>query len=82
MNIEQLTLRTKTTALGSSSYIQLKRLVEQVADDGVLTHEENEVIMAAMTSSDRLTAEMCRLFRQLQEQVWNGELVLEGRRRH
>lgn len=81
MNIEQLTLRTQPTTFGQVSYIQLKRLVEKAAEDGVLTREENEVIVAAMTSRDRPTAEMCTVFRQLQEQVWNGELVLEARSR-
>lgn len=80
MNIEQLTLRTKANAYGSVSFAQVKRLVEQASDDGVLTREENEGILAAITRSDRPTAEMCGLFRQLQEQVWNGELVLEARR--
>jgi hypothetical protein len=82
MNIEQLTLRTQKTAFGKVSYAQLKRLVERASDDGVLTCEENEVIIAAITSSDRPTAEMCGLFRQLQEQVWSGDLVLESPRHH
>lgn len=77
MNIEQLTLRTRKTASGSSAYIRFEKLVAQVADDGVLTREENELVMVAMTSCDRPTAEMCSLFRQLQERVWNGELLLD-----
>jgi len=82
MNIEQLSFGTKSMTSGTIAYIQLKRLVERASDDGVLTREEHQVIMTAITTCDRPTAEMCGLFRQLQEQVWNGELVLEGRGHH
>jgi hypothetical protein len=77
MNIEQLTLRNKQPASSSGAYVHLKQIVERASDDGVLTREEDDVIMAVMVSSDRPTAEMCGLYRRLQEQVWNGELALE-----
>ena len=80
MNIESLFPQSSRTSYKTITYARVQQLVEWATDDGVLTREEDEVIMAAITHSDRPTAEMCRLFRELQEQVWDGELILEGRR--
>ena len=82
MNVEQLSLRRTEPSSVTVAYARIRHLVELAADDGVLTREEDECIVAAMIHRDRPTAEMCGLFRQLQEQVWNGELTLEGRYGH
>jgi hypothetical protein len=76
MRIERLVNVTAEPSGTAISYSHVKRLVEEASADGLLTREEDEVIMAAIVSNHGATAEMCALFRRLQEQVWNGELVL------
>jgi hypothetical protein len=76
MRIERLANSTLEESGLAVSYTHVKRLVEKASADGLLTREEDEVILAAIVSRHGATAEMCALFRSLQEQVWNGELVL------
>jgi len=76
MRIEKYTHLTIVSIHHTVAYARVRRLVEQASADGTLTREENELIWAAIASPET-TAEMCALFRSLQEQVWNGELTLD-----
>ena len=77
MNIERSTSASTGLPVQAMSYRHVKHLVEQASSDGLLTREEDDSILAAIVSSQSPTAEMCALFRALQEQVWDGELILE-----
>ncbi len=78
MQIEKMHPDSPETFAGEiQTYAHLKSLVEQVSADGRLTRDEDEVIMSAIVASQHPTAEMCALFRSLQEKVWSGELRLE-----
>ncbi|RZM79445.1 hypothetical protein [Leptolyngbya iicbica] len=79
MNIEQLSIRTATRSAPHSICHTVEALMVQAASDGQITHEEETSIKAAMLRSGHITPEMCRLFRQMQERVWDGELTLEER---
>ena len=75
MNIEQLSTRSATT----TTYQKVEALMVQAASDGQITYEEETSIKAAMLRSGPITPELCRLFRLLQERVWDGELILDVR---
>jgi hypothetical protein len=75
MNIEQLSARNATI----STYQKVEALMVQAASDGQITCAEETSIKAAMLQSKPITPELCRLFRHLQERVWDGELLLDAR---
>jgi hypothetical protein len=77
MNIEQLHSHTSGSTTAVTIYQRVETLVVQAATDGVLTREEETAIVTAITRSGRPTAAVCRLYRLLQEQVWDGELLLD-----
>ena len=81
MNIEQLTLHAHNKASTGSVYQRVEALMVHAARDGQLTYEEEEIIIAAITRSGKPTAEICGLFRRMQERVWDGELILDSPRR-
>ncbi|WP_204137717.1 hypothetical protein [Halomicronema sp. CCY15110] len=73
MNIEQLSAHRAMI----STYQKIEALMVQAASDGQITHAEETSIKAAMLRSGQITPGMCRLFRLLQERVWDGELSLD-----
>lgn len=78
MNIEQLHHHASTPTTEVTIYQRVEALVVQAASDGELTREEETAIVAAITRpGSRPTAEVCRLYRLMQERVWDGELMLE-----
>ncbi len=81
MNIEQLTIHTHSKTATVSVYQRLEALMVQAARDGQLTYEEEETIIANMVYAGKPTADICGLFRRLQEQVWDGALILDSPRR-
>ena len=77
MNIEQLSKHPNVSPTEVTIYQRVEALVVQAASDGELTREEETAIVAAITRpGDHPTADVCRLYRRLQERVWDGELVL------
>lgn len=77
MNIEQLTLPTRRQSTPGSVYQRVEALMTQAARDGRLTAAEEEIIVAAITCPGQPNADICGLFRRLQERVWDGELKLD-----
>lgn len=77
MNIEQLHSHTSGSPTAVTIYQRVEALVVQAATDGVLTLEEETAIVAAITRHGQPTAAVCRLYRLMQERVWDGELLLD-----
>ncbi|NEQ46023.1 MAG: hypothetical protein F6K00_21760 [Leptolyngbya sp. SIOISBB] len=77
MNIEQLALHVHKKAAAGAAYQKIEALMVNAARDGQLTYADEEMIVATMTRSGRPTADICGLFRRLQERVWDGELRLD-----
>ncbi|NER83633.1 MAG: hypothetical protein F6K42_29625 [Leptolyngbya sp. SIO1D8] len=77
MHIERSTPPLSTFPTTEIAYTRVQTLVEQASSDGRLSRDEDDVILAAIVSSQSPTAEMCGLFRSLQERVWDGELILD-----
>ena len=81
MNIEQLSRHTRVSTTEVTIYQRVEALVVQAARDGELTREDEIAIVAAITRpGSRPTADVCRLYRMMQERVWDGELMLESSR--
>jgi|GEM_PF-2559171 len=77
MNIEQLHKHISGKTIEVTVYQRVEALVVQAASDGEITCEEETAIVAALTRTGRPTAEVCRLYRLMQERVWDGELLLD-----
>ncbi len=56
---------------------QIKTMIERALADGRLSRQESEAIKAAIYSDKKVTKEESQLFRELQNQIFNGDIVLE-----
>jgi hypothetical protein len=56
---------------------QIKELIERALCDGRLSRGESEQIKAAIYHNKKITPEQAQLFRELQDKVWKGEILLE-----
>ena len=55
----------------------LQTLVEQALADGVLSRQEREEIFAAALGSNTISEKSVTLWRQIQEQIWRGEIQID-----
>ncbi len=59
-------------------YRHVQTLVEGAIALGRLSRQQEDRILRAILLEHPPTAALCGLFRQLQEQVWQGSLALDG----
>ncbi|GBF81091.1 hypothetical protein [Aphanothece sacrum] len=56
---------------------QIKTMIERALADKRLSPLESDSIKAAIYSDKKVTPEEAELFRNLQEQIWNGDVIIE-----
>ena len=56
---------------------KLKKMIERVLADGRLSRQEDEDIKAAIAADNKVTGEEMKLYRELQQMVFKGELKME-----
>lgn len=56
---------------------KLKKMIERVLADGRLSRQEDEDIKAAISADNKVTEEEMKLYRELQQMVFKGELKME-----
>lgn len=57
---------------------KLKKMIERVLADGRLSRQEDEDIKAAISADNKVTEEEMKLYRELQQMVFKGELKMEN----
>lgn len=56
---------------------RVERLIAGAIAGGRLSRQQEDAILIAITIEHPPTAELCSLFRQLQERVWQADLLLD-----
>ncbi|MGI0483437.1 hypothetical protein ACN4EE_21975 [Geminocystis sp. CENA526] len=57
---------------------KLKKMIENALADGRLSRAESEMIKRAIYEDNVVTPEEAQLWRELQQKVTDGEVILEG----
>ncbi len=55
----------------------IKKMIERAIADGSLSRQEDEDIKAAIFSDGKVTEEEMKLYRELQKQVFDGDIIME-----
>jgi hypothetical protein len=76
MNVQQTSPRCLDPQLESVQFKRIQRLIEQSVANGSLSRTQDDDILTAITTSPQPSANLCGLFRDLQERVWQGEVIL------
>lgn len=76
--MESYTAILSITIEGSEKVEQLQKLIEQVLADGILSRQEREEIFAAALGDNTISEKTVTLWRQIQEQIWRGEIQIES----
>lgn len=56
---------------------KIKKMIERALADGKLSRQEDEDIKAAIFSDGKVTEEEMKLYRELQKQVFDGDILME-----
>ena len=56
---------------------RLKEMIDRALVDGKLSKKENYQIKAAMYSGNKVSPEESKLYRELQEKIWLGEVHID-----
>jgi uncharacterized tellurite resistance protein B-like protein len=57
---------------------KLKKMIENALADGRLSRAESEMIKKAIYEDNIVTSEEVQLWRELQQKVTDGEILLDG----
>lgn len=55
---------------------KIKEIIERALADGMLSKAESDIIKRAIYAKGHVLPEQIELFRQLQEKVWQGQVLL------
>ncbi len=56
---------------------RIKNMIERALADGRLSRQEDEDIKAAIWADHKVTEEEMKLYRELQQQVFEGEILID-----
>ncbi|MDJ0582184.1 MAG: hypothetical protein AB4060_02165 [Crocosphaera sp.] len=56
---------------------KLKKMIERALADGRLSRQEDEDIKAAIAADNKVTEEEMKLYRELQQMVFEGDLKID-----
>ncbi|EAZ91052.1 hypothetical protein [Crocosphaera chwakensis] len=56
---------------------KIKKIIERALADGRLSSQEDEDIKAAIRSDQKVTEEAMKLYRELQQQIFEGEIIID-----
>ena len=60
-----------------SNINRIKNMIERALADGRLSRQEDEDIKAAIRADHKVTEEEMKLYRELQQQVFEGEILID-----
>jgi hypothetical protein len=56
---------------------KVRQAIERALADGYLSRAESDTIKTAMYQDKQVTKEECKLFRELQQKIGQGEVILD-----
>lgn len=56
---------------------KLHEIIERALRDGKLSKKENDSIKALIYADKKVTSEESKLYRELQEKIWTGEIQID-----
>ncbi len=56
---------------------KIKKIIERALADGRLSQQEDEDIKAAIRSDRKITQEAMKLYRELQQKIFEGEILID-----
>ncbi len=56
---------------------KIQNMIERALADGKLSRQESDVIKAAIYADKKVTKEEAQLWRELQDKIWQGEVLLD-----
>ncbi|ACB51278.1 unknown [Crocosphaera subtropica ATCC 51142] len=56
---------------------KIQKMIERALTDGRLSSQEDEEIKAAIRSDHQVTREEMKLYRELQQQIFEGEILID-----
>lgn len=56
---------------------KIKKIIERALADGRLSRQEDEDIKAAIRADRKITQEEIKLYRELQQQIFEGEILID-----
>lgn len=54
----------------------LARRAKKALEDGVISRQERDEIVAAIYADGKVSVEECFIFRSIQEKIWSGEVMI------
>ncbi|OAB58062.1 hypothetical protein AY600_17095 [Phormidium willei BDU 130791] len=54
----------------------LAKRAKQALEDGVISRQERDEIVAAIYADGKVSVEECAIFRSIQEKIWLGEVII------
>lgn len=56
---------------------KVRKAIERALADGYLSSAESDQIKSAIYEDKQVTKEECKLFRELQQKIWQGEVIID-----
>lgn len=56
---------------------QIKNIIERALSDGRLSRQEDDAIKTAIFADRKVTGEEMKLYRELQKQVFEGDIIID-----
>ncbi|MGC9505224.1 hypothetical protein [Baaleninema sp.] len=54
----------------------LSEQAKRALEDGVISREERDALVAAIYADGKVSVEECAIFREIQEKIWQGEILI------
>jgi hypothetical protein len=54
----------------------LAKRAKKALEDGVISRQERDEIVAAIYADGKVSVEECAIFRSIQEKIWLGEVII------
>lgn len=54
----------------------LAKRAQKALEDGVISRQERDEIVAAIYADGKVSVEECAIFRSIQEKIWLGEVII------
>jgi hypothetical protein len=61
----------------SEDISKIQNIIKRALADGRLSRQESETIKAAIYADKKVTKEEAQLWRELQDKIWQGEVLLD-----
>ncbi|MEY2979643.1 MAG: hypothetical protein ACO31I_09120 [Prochlorotrichaceae cyanobacterium] len=58
--------------------LRVQTTITRVLADGCITRQEHDDILQAIYADGKVSREESRLFRLIQEKIWQGEIYIDG----